>query len=277
MAQADRNQRYDQEIYPLLLPESLSEPPELWVNGIGTFRSHGGFRYFQHCSMYTLHVITAGEGTFEFDGEPLTARQGDLVAFYPGHVVRYYDTSEHPWRYLWVRLEGRLAQWLLDSSGFHRQRPVRRSPSTAVEAHTRHLLERATGTMPPHYPIIWCWQFADLLASTDNRDAPLNLAQACRALIDDDFSQSVTVEELAQRLEVDRATLFRHFRSAYGISPKTYIDQLRLHKARDLLTETHLPVKEIAMLCGYNSPDYFIRRFRQATGQPPGQWRKASP
>jgi len=73
--------------------------------------------------------------------------------------------------------------------------------------------------------------------------------------------------------EVDRATLFRSFREATGMSVKHWIDAQRFRRAQDLLQVSDAPVREVARLCGFRDPLYFSRAFRQRVGVAPSVWR----
>ena len=58
-----------------------------------------------------------------------------------------------------------------------------------------------------------------------------------------------------------------------GSSPHQYLLELRLARARNLLEETSLSVKEVAQNAGFEDEHYFCRFFKQKTGRTPGQWR----
>jgi transcriptional regulator GlxA family with amidase domain len=49
--------------------------------------------------------------------------------------------------------------------------------------------------------------------------------------------------------------------------------QLRIGRAKDLLTGTALPVQQIAIQLGFDSPFYFSRIFKKKTGLAPQEWR----
>ena len=66
----------------------------------------------------------------------------------------------------------------------------------------------------------------------------------------------------------------RLFRRAYGCSPNIYLNNLRISEAKVLLMTRNLPVSEIAYLCGFSDAKYFARRFRQATGQTPSEFKR---
>lgn len=53
-----------------------------------------------------------------------------------------------------------------------------------------------------------------------------------------------------------------------------YINRIRINHAQQLLVESDLPIKHIAIDCGFNSSQSFVRAFRRATGIAPHQLRK---
>ncbi len=63
------------------------------------------------------------------------------------------------------------------------------------------------------------------------------------------------------------------FRKEYGITPKAYMDQLRLKEAERLLSEMEEKVIDIAEAAGFGSVVSFNRFFRSETGQTPTEYR----
>lgn len=67
---------------------------------------------------------------------------------------------------------------------------------------------------------------------------------------------------------------FEHlFREEIGQAFKTYLEELRLRKAKDLLLDPTLRIKEIAAAVGYTYPCNFTRDFRKRYGKTPSQYR----
>lgn len=67
----------------------------------------------------------------------------------------------------------------------------------------------------------------------------------------------------------------RHaFKRTFGCSPRELMIRLRMEKARNLLLETNLSVKEISDRIGYNRQHEFYRAFHRYTGVSPSEWRK---
>ena len=70
------------------------------------------------------------------------------------------------------------------------------------------------------------------------------------------------------------AHLVRRFHAELGVTPIAYLWQRRVAAGIDLLTNTGLPVGDIAARTGFKSVYHFSRRLREQTGAPPTQVRK---
>ena len=58
-----------------------------------------------------------------------------------------------------------------------------------------------------------------------------------------------------------------------GDAPLACLRKRRIEKAAHLLRTTDLPLKQVAVVCGYSSLQFFHRAFRAATGNTPGEYR----
>ena len=87
------------------------------------------------------------------------------------------------------------------------------------------------------------------------------------------LSESVSISALARACCMSERTFRRIFRRYTGVSPVQYRNNLRIMRARQLLTDAELTVAEIADLLGFYDSAYFCRYFHQCTGQWPGALR----
>ena len=71
------------------------------------------------------------------------------------------------------------------------------------------------------------------------------------------FSTSITLNELSHTFSISESYLSRSFKKEIGIRIGEYITYLRITNAETLLTETSLPLVEIAHQCGFNDSNYF--------------------
>lgn len=113
----------------------------------------------------------------------------------------------------------------------------------------------------------------DLVQSLVVTSRKHTLVSRCRELIDQDPLTRHTVEELAHRLGVTRVYLTRLFRAETGLSPKKYIDKVRMDHAALLLKTTTQSIRELSERLGYDNPGHFIRNFKKIRGLTPGEYR----
>ena len=82
------------------------------------------------------------------------------------------------------------------------------------------------------------------------------------------------VGDLARAVSVSEVTLRRLFREALGAGPQAVLRRRRIDHARNLLKTTELPIKAIAMECGFTETRSFHCAFRQLVGATPGAYRR---
>jgi AraC family transcriptional regulator of adaptative response / DNA-3-methyladenine glycosylase II len=106
-------------------------------------------------------------------------------------------------------------------------------------------------------------------------DASTRLAHSAASLIEDGVLNETGIDELALRLEVTDRHLRRVFQAEFGVSPVEFAQTHRLLLAKRLLTDTGLPVTEVAMASGFGSLRRFNALFRERYRLSPSDLRKA--
>ena len=79
---------------------------------------------------------------------------------------------------------------------------------------------------------------------------------------------------IADAMNLSQRQLNRKVNSVLGIDTASYIRQMRILKAQEMLLETEDPVGDIGYNCGFESSSYFSKIFRQHTGLTPSEYRK---
>lgn len=83
------------------------------------------------------------------------------------------------------------------------------------------------------------------------------------------------ISTIADRLGLSIGQLERLFKAEFGIGPAEYYRRFTMERARDLLTHSKMPVREVGLACGYQSFSSFVRAYRAVFGITPGKARKA--
>ena len=84
---------------------------------------------------------------------------------------------------------------------------------------------------------------------------------------------AATVPEMTRQAGLEERTFLRRFKSATGMKPTEYVQNLRVGKARELLEFTRRPVDQVAWSVGYEDPAAFRRVFARIVGLAPGDYR----
>ena len=105
-------------------------------------------------------------------------------------------------------------------------------------------------------------------------DASARFAQAAVALIDDGVLEDGGIEALAARIGVTSRHLRRIFDAEFGVSPVEYAQTQRLLLAKRLLTDTALPILDVALASGFGSLRRFNALIRARYRMPPSRLRK---
>ncbi|MEO1436506.1 MAG: AraC family transcriptional regulator [Bacteroidota bacterium] len=94
-----------------------------------------------------------------------------------------------------------------------------------------------------------------------------------KAFMQANFDKALTVEDFANLTGRSLPTFRREFKLKFGTSPRKWIIQQRLEKAKNLLENQALPVGEVAQQVGYDNTSHFIKAFKSAFGHTPLQQR----
>ena len=86
--------------------------------------------------------------------------------------------------------------------------------------------------------------------------------------------EPLEVRDLASEAAMSERTFLRRFTEASGQSPKTWLQQQRLGRARELLESSDQNTEQIAERCGYRSVESFRVAFRTVVGVPPSVYRE---
>ena len=81
------------------------------------------------------------------------------------------------------------------------------------------------------------------------------------------------LDALAAQANLSTSRYIHLFTEIHHTSPLKFLNNIRMNMARELLSTCKLGVSEVAAMCGFQSPQYFCRMFRKATGMTPTQYR----
>jgi AraC family transcriptional regulator, transcriptional activator of pobA len=123
---------------------------------------------------------------------------------------------------------------------------------------------------------IWLERQARIAGDDPPRiDAARRLARAYADILEKDFRSGKGVGDFARDLGVTPTHLTRVCNKTCGRSASDLLHDRVIFEARKLLTETRLPISQVAAALGFTSAAYFTRAFQHRTGKTPSTFRKS--
>lgn len=94
------------------------------------------------------------------------------------------------------------------------------------------------------------------------------------ALLENSLHTNLTIEDICKKTAYGRAYLSRIFKEQTGKTIMEYYLHLKMERAKQLLRENELSVKEIAETLAFNEPNYFTKTFKRITGLTPTAYKR---
>ena len=100
------------------------------------------------------------------------------------------------------------------------------------------------------------------------------LGNRVKRYIDAHFREPLTLQMIADALNVSTYYMAHVFKDMSGYAPMTYLQKRRVGEAQTLLIHTDQSISDIAYSLGYDAQSHFNQQFSKHVGMPPGEFRK---
>lgn len=215
---------------------------------------------------WLIHYVVSGSGIFRIGDKEYTVGKDDFFVI-PPYVETYYQANENnPWNYIWVGFTASDALPAPLPDVMHC--PEARSIFTAMKDCEKHEASRSA------FLTAKLWEFFTLLLRTSEQ--PGGYVEAALTCIHSEYMNGITVEEIAQRLNLDRTYFSTLFKKQVGVSPKQYLLAYRMQLAAKLMCENQSSVTVAAYSVGYSDIFTFSKMFKQHHGMTPSEYIKKS-
>ena len=223
---------------------------------------------------YVMVMVLDGETEYTVQGEKYPVKKDDLILFSPNLLRSGITSPQHPWSFISVvfRME------LNEEARIYFNKPIliwHNIPDSIRKLFTelRHTWTSKAPLFQVRCKLLVTEILCDLFLSTmPYQNIPhIKKLEKARTVIQENFRYDLSVEKLAESIDMSYSNFRRLFHEAYGYSPMQYIMHLRIENARDLLLSGEVNVTEAARLSGFDDIFYFSRVFKNKTGISPSK------
>jgi AraC-like DNA-binding protein len=224
---------------------------------------------------YVIEVVVKGNVAFECNGKNYLATEGSIILLDPGQVHTGCSADGKPVVYRSFHPTKEWMQWILNGerSTVFKSVTVEDRPLAHTLINAHKAFQKNEDTL--HAEGLMSFAFSKLLSKqssiSTSFSAPPSIKRA-KEYLENEYSCSVQLSELAEISCLSPFYFLRAFKKATGLTPHEYLCNLRVEKARQLLS-SGVSIAETASRTGFFDQSHLHRHFRRILGVTPGKYR----
>lgn len=233
---------------------------------------------------YQLLYLTEGEGTFESTNQkPTRIKEGDLFLLFPGEWHSYHPLETKGWKSYWIGFKGRNVDDRVRAGFLSPTKPIYH---VGFSSEIVHLYDEAFAKAKEEAAyaqqtlagivnhLVGLMYSLERNITLNKQHDYVDVMNKARLRIRESLESNLTIQQIAMDLGIGYSNFRKLFKEYTGIAPAMYQQELRLQRAKELLSTTNLSIKEIAYRLNFDSPDYFSSKFKIKTGRKPSEFRE---
>ncbi|WP_281888786.1 AraC family transcriptional regulator [Paenibacillus sp. YYML68] len=232
-----------------------------------------------------LYYIRDGEGCVTINDKTYYPRRGDLLFIPEGCIHGYSLENQKPYTKYWCHFTANIgSQPLAAVCSFPSLLQVEEGTSAQQLEHLFDRLIEAERSPDPCAPILTqsvllelVYFYLQTVGPEQLTARPLETYTDMSSLlpyIDQHLGSKLTLQQLADIVNVHPNYMVRLFKAQFGFTPIQYLNLQRIRAAKELLMLGKLSIKTVAEQTGFESPYYFTQVFKKHTGLTPTEFRK---
>lgn len=240
-------------------------------------------------------IITAGTAVHKIDGERFPVAKGDVLLIHPGCVHAYGQTKDMA--LLNIIYDSKMPLPVLESCGlpFISKLFPQKFPDciTCLETvgkiseedfdpifELARRLDYESRHIRPGKQVLILSIFMEIiiyLARCEHKADVVNkyhfTVNEIVSYMSRHYSQKILIIDLLKVAKMSERNLFRHFKSAFGVTPNEYLLHIRTQHAMDMLIKTDKQIGTIALECGFCDSNHLCNVFKKIVNMTPKEFR----
>ncbi|MFE8062895.1 AraC family transcriptional regulator [Bacillus megaterium] len=270
----------DRMYFPALSDEDMKLP--FYVTSAGSWRHQTHIKRQGEFPDYQWIQCLKGRGELRVNDEVYIIKENEGMFLTP-HVPHEYYPVTSEWQVCWVSFNGSVIDDIMLSLQFINSGKIVLTNPESLYRMLQELMDRleenhTSSTMQCSellYSVILKLRQDSVYIESKSRLQQITQLNPVLRYIEEYYHQPLTLEVLAQQLNVTEQYTCLLFQQSLGIRPFEYVTRVRIQKAKKLLLKNNqISVQDIARQVGYEHPSYFIKRFKEQENVTPTIFRK---
>lgn len=268
----------------ILWKKYTKENFEMNLDECGIEQGIPGFGYkYEVLKNAVMHYVSKGKGTFKVNNKIFNLKQGDIFIILKGMNVEYMASMDDPWEYYWIGFSGSNSIEYLNRTSIIDSYVVTCTEDSKIPNIILNMCDISKNYNPSSSDDIVLLRELYSLLYTFIKEFPKEFEYKDKELhtyiqdainfINSNYMNSITVNEIANHVNLSRSYLYKMFIKNLKASPQKYLINLRMYKATLLLKSTKLPIGEVANKVGYTDSLLFSKTFSKYFSMSPLNYR----
>jgi YesN/AraC family two-component response regulator len=87
------------------------------------------------------------------------------------------------------------------------------------------------------------------------------------------YTSELSMQDVAKAMNYSEAYFCKLFKQCFKVNFSAWLNEFRVEKAKEMLLQSRMSIREISLACGYTDANYFARVFKRITGKTPSEFR----
>jgi len=233
-------------------------------------------------SEYQILYISKGKGSFRSESTKKTSiEKGYIMLLFPGQWHTYCPSKDTGWNEYYIGFQGAVIDELVNNEfisrnnqvldvGVHEELVTLFSTAIQIAKNEKKATQQYLAGIVLHI-------IGVILSYSQNKNFETNhlgqVIEKAKIIMTENIHRQIDIQQIATNLGTSYSWFRKAFKEYTGYAPAQYFQELKLRKAKELLTETNLSIKEIAYELDFSSYEYFLSFFKKRVGVTPSEYR----
>jgi len=233
-------------------------------------------------SEYQIVYISKGKGSFSSEStRRTTISKGQAMVLFPGQWHTYSPQKETGWNEYYIGFEGMIIDHIVSQSFISRENQILDVGvnedlvnlfSTAIKIAKEDKTAAQQNLAGIVFNIIGTILSLALNKNFETKESAQIIEQA-KVIMFENIQKNINIKEIASNLGVSYSLFRKVFKEYTGYAPAHYFQELKLRKAKELLSETNKSIKQISYELNFSSYEYFLSFFKKKASMTPMKYR----
>lgn len=262
---------------------AISDNTNLNLIQIGWDKCEAGYTYSHSRDIYIIHFVKSGKGMLDTNGQQFILSEGSAFIIRPNVLTVLTADTDNPWELCFFAFNGEYADTIVEKTVFKNGTISAFIDNNSIWQDIVKIALDSDGTKSFFksseylYKLLSFFEFGEYAQPVfpESIGTYQKYISEVQNYIQQNYSKSIKISDLASMLNVSRSHLYRIFKKHTGKSIENYLVTVRINAARSLLEDTEFSAISISSFVGYSHYSTFHKMFKLYTGQTPQEYRES--